>query len=91
MHPQHWPQDLDYSDKKIVIIGSGATAVTLVPELAKQAKHVVMLQRSPTYMAPFPDTDWMARLLQKLLPAKTAYAIIRWKNIRFQRFCRNAK
>ena len=86
VHPQHWPEDLDYEDKEILIIGSGATAVTLVPELAKKAKHVTMLQRSPTYMAPLPDTDWVARLLQKLLPAKTAYAIVRWKNILFQRF-----
>ncbi len=86
VHPQHWPEDLDYSGKKILIIGSGATAVTLVPELAKKAEHVVMLQRSPTYMAPFPDVDWVARFLQWLLPAKMAYAIVRWKNIRFQRF-----
>ena len=86
VHPQHWPGDLDYSDKKVVIIGSGATAVTLVPEMAKNAKHVTMLQRSPTYMGSAPDTDWLARLLQWLLPEKTAYAITRWKNIRYQRF-----
>jgi len=85
VHPQHWPEDLDYSGKKVVIIGSGATAVTLLPEMAKEAGHVVMLQRSPTYMASAPDTDWVARLLQWLLPEKTAYSITRWKNIRFQR------
>jgi cation diffusion facilitator CzcD-associated flavoprotein CzcO len=86
VHPQHWPEDLDYSGKKVVVIGSGATAVTLIPEMAKEAEHVVMLQRSPTYMASMPDTDWIARLLQKLLPEKTAYAITRWKNIQFQQF-----
>jgi cation diffusion facilitator CzcD-associated flavoprotein CzcO len=86
VHPQHWPESLDYNGKKVVVIGSGATAVTLIPEIAKRAGHVVMLQRSPTYMASIPETDWIARLLQKLLPEKTAYAITRWKNIRFQQF-----
>jgi len=86
VHPQHWPEDLDYRGKKVVIVGSGATAVTLVPELAKEAEHVVMLQRSPTYMGSAPDTDWLARLLQWLLPEKTAYSITRWKNINFQRY-----
>ena len=84
VHPQHWPEDLDYAGKKVVVIGSGATAVTLVPVIAKEAKHVVMLQRSPTYMASVPETDWIAKLLQKLLPEKTAYALTRWKNVRFQ-------
>jgi cation diffusion facilitator CzcD-associated flavoprotein CzcO len=86
VHPQHWPENLDYRGKKVVIIGSGATAVTLVPELAKKAAHVVMLQRSPTYMASAPDTDWVAKLLQWLLPEQRAYAVIRWKNIQFQRW-----
>jgi len=86
VHPQHWPEDLDYRGKKVVIIGSGATAVTLVPEIAKETEHVVMLQRSPTYMAAAPDTDWIAKLLQKLLPEKTAYSITRWKNIQYQRW-----
>jgi cation diffusion facilitator CzcD-associated flavoprotein CzcO len=86
VHPQHWPDELDYRDRKVVIIGSGATAVTLVPEMAKEAEHVVMLQRSPTYMGSAPDTDWKARVLQWLLPEKTAYAITRWKNINFQRY-----
>ena len=86
IHPQHWPEDLDYRDKQVVVIGSGATAVTLVPEMAKEAAHVVMLQRSPTYMGSAPDTDWKARLLQWLLPEKTGYAIARWKNIQFQRW-----
>ncbi len=84
IHPQHWPEDLDYRGKRVVVIGSGATAVTLIPEMAKDTEHIVMLQRSPTYMASMPATDWIATLLQKLLPEKTAYAITRWKNIRFQ-------
>lgn len=84
VHPQAWPDDLDYRKRKVVVIGSGATAVTLVPEMAKQAEHVVMLQRSPTYMVSRPDTDVVANLLRKILPEKIAYAITRWKNIRFQ-------
>jgi len=86
VHPQHWPEDLDYSGKQVVVIGSGATAVTLVPEVAKEAAHVVMLQRSPTYMGSAPDTDWKAKLLRWMLPEKTAYAITRWKNIQYQRW-----
>lgn len=85
VHPQHWPEDLDYDGKRIVVIGSGATAVTLIPELAKKAKHVVMLQRSPTYMLSMPDTDAIANFLRWLLPAKLAYSITRWKNIGMQR------
>ncbi len=84
VHPQEWPEDLDYSDKKVVVIGSGATAVTLIPEMAKEAAHVVMVQRSPTYMVSRPDTDIIANFLRKVLPEKMAYAITRWKNIRFQ-------
>ena len=81
VHPQHWPQDLDYRDKRVVVLGSGATAVTLVPELAKQAAHVVMLQRSPTYMINMPPRDRLAQLLRLLrLPASLAYAIVRYKN-----------
>lgn len=86
VHPQHWPQDLDYSGRKIVVIGSGATAVTLLPELAKQAEHVTMLQRSPTYVVSMPDTDIIANILRKLLPEKVAYAITRWKNIELQQW-----
>ena len=85
VHPQAWPEDLDYRDKRMVVIGSGATAVTLVPELARDAAHVVMLQRSPTYMVSLPDIDVLASLLRKILPEKIAYAITRWKNIRLQR------
>jgi cation diffusion facilitator CzcD-associated flavoprotein CzcO len=86
VHPQHWPQDLDYRDRKIVVIGSGATAVTLLPELAKQAQHVTMLQRSPTYVVSMPDTDIIANILRKVLPEKVAYAITRWKNIELQQW-----
>jgi len=86
VHPQLWPQDLDYRDKKVVVIGSGATAMTLVPEMAKQAAHITMLQRSPTYVLSQPDTDWIANVLRKLLPTKMAYAITRWKNITIQQW-----
>ena len=86
IHPQEWPEDLDYDGKRIVIIGSGATAVTLLPELAKRAEHVVMLQRSPTYMFSWPDEDAIANGLRKVLPEKVAYGITRWKNIRMQSF-----
>lgn len=84
VHPQEWPEDLDYRDKKVLVIGSGATAVTLVPELAKDAAHVQMLQRSPSYMVSLPDTDVIANFLRKILSEKMAYAITRRKNIRFQ-------
>jgi monooxygenase len=83
VHPQKWPEDLDYSGKKVVVIGSGATAVTLVPEMAKDAAHVTMLQRSPTYVVSRPAEDAMANKLRKLLPAKLAYAITRWRNVLF--------
>jgi len=86
VHPQQWPEDLDYRSKKVIVIGSGATAVTLVPELAKSADHVVMLQRSPTYVISRPDRDRIANLLRKLLPQQTAYAITRWKNITMQQW-----
>ena len=81
IHPQHWPEDLDYRDKKVVVIGSGATAVTLVPAMAKTASHVTMLQRSPTYVISRPDEDKIAQTLSQYLPAKLAYLIIRWKNV----------
>ncbi len=80
-HPQKWTQDIDYQNKKVVIIGSGATAVTLVPEMAKTAAHVTMLQRSPTYMLSRPAEDAFANKLQKILPEKAAYDIIRWRNV----------
>lgn len=86
VHPQFWPGDLDYRGKRVIVIGSGATAVTLVPEMAREAAHVVMLQRSPTYMVSMPDTDRIANLLRQILPQSWAYALTRWKNIRFQQF-----
>ncbi len=85
VHPQQWPEDLDYRGKKVVVIGSGATAVTLVPVLAREASHVVMLQRSPTYMLAAPAIDRVALLLRRLLPGRLAYRLTRWKNINFQR------
>jgi cation diffusion facilitator CzcD-associated flavoprotein CzcO len=81
IHPQHWPEDFDYTGKRIVVIGSGATAVTLVPELARRAAHVVMLQRSPTYVVSRPAEDAFANWLRRNLPAMLAYRITRWRNV----------
>ncbi len=81
VHPQHWPAGLDYAGKRIVVIGSGATAVTLVPALAQQADHVTMLQRSPSYVLSIPGHDRVADVLRAKLPAPMAYRIVRWKNI----------
>ena len=81
VHPQHWPEDLDHSGKRIVVIGSGATAVTLVPALAQDAAHVTMLQRSPTYIVSRPSRDGLAHWLQRRLPAGLADKAIRWKNV----------
>ena len=86
IHPQHWPEDLDYQGKRVVVIGSGATAVTLVPALAKTAAHVTMLQRSPTYVVSRPAEDRFANKLREILPPALAYFITRWRNILFQRF-----
>jgi len=80
VHPQFWPEDLDYSGKNVVVIGSGATAVTLVPSMSPTAGHVTMLQRTPTYILPQPGTDSWAKLLAPL-PDKLAYPIVRWKNV----------
>ncbi len=81
VHPQKWTDDVDYAGKRVVVIGSGATAVTLVPSLAEKAAHVTMLQRSPTYVVSQPDRDAIANRLRGLLPERLAYAITRWKNI----------
>ena len=81
IHPQHWPNDLDYTGKRVVVIGSGATAVTLVPEMAKQAAHVTMLQRSPTYVMSMPARDPIARWLRTKLSNDTAGRLTRWKNV----------
>jgi monooxygenase len=81
VHPQKWTNDIDYAGKRVVVIGSGATAVTLVPEMAKTAAHVTMLQRSPTYIVARPQEDAIANWLRRHLPAKVAYGITRWKNV----------
>ena len=81
VHPQHWPGDLDYAGKKVVVIGSGATAVTLVPSMATTAAHVTMLQRSPTYVVSRPAEDAVANALRRYLPARLAYGLSRWKNV----------
>ena len=81
VHPQHWSADVEYAGKNVVVIGSGATAVTLVPEMAKQAAHVTMLQRSPTYMVSRPSEDPIANWLRRKLPAKLAYRLTRAKNV----------
>ncbi len=81
IHPQKWPDDLDYTGKNVLVIGSGATAVTLVPAMAETVKHVTMLQRSPTYIVTMPSQDVVANFFRSLLPAKAAYAAARWKNI----------
>ena len=84
VHPQHWPEDLDYAGKRVVVIGSGATAVTLVPAMAEKAAHVTMLQRSPTYVASLPAEDPIAARLRRCLPERAAYAVVRWKNVLIQ-------
>jgi cation diffusion facilitator CzcD-associated flavoprotein CzcO len=84
IHPQKWTNDVSYSGKRVVVIGSGATAITLVPAMAKDAAHVTMLQRSPTYIAARPDVDAFANALRKYLPSKIAYAITRLKNTKYQ-------
>ena len=86
IHPQDWDEQTDYDGKKVVVIGSGATAVTLVPEMAKKADHVTMLQRSPTYVVSRPAADRFANRVRKILPRKMAYSLTRWKNVLLQRF-----
>jgi monooxygenase len=84
IHPQAWPDDLDYAGKRVVVIGSGATAMTLVPAMAATAGHVTMVQRSPTYVVSRPDEDKIANNLRKVLPGQLAYDLTRRKNIAFQ-------
>jgi cation diffusion facilitator CzcD-associated flavoprotein CzcO len=86
VHPQFWPADLDCTDKRVVVIGSGATAVTLVPALAQTAAHVTMLQRSPSYVVSRPAEDSLANRLRRHLPARLAYALVRWRNVSLQAF-----
>jgi cation diffusion facilitator CzcD-associated flavoprotein CzcO len=81
VHPQDWPADLDYAGKRIAVIGSGATAVTLVPSLAQRAAHVTLVQRTPSYIAARPSTDAVAGWLQRRLPSRIADPLVRWKNI----------
>ncbi|SFI63464.1 flavin-containing monooxygenase [Amycolatopsis sacchari] len=81
VHPQHWPEDLDYDGKRVVVIGSGATAVTLVPAMAERAGHVTMLQRSPSYVLALPGTDRLADRLRRVLPARVANPVIRWQHV----------
>lgn len=85
IHPQHWPENLDYSNKKVVVIGSGATAVTLIPSMAQQASHVTMLQRSPSYVYSIPSTDKFTGLLKRILPDNLAFSLARKRNIALQR------
>lgn len=80
VHPQKWPEDLDYAGKKVVVIGSGATAITLAPNLAREAEHVTLLQRSPSYIMSLPSKDSIALALRKYLPARAAYSVTRIKN-----------
>ena len=84
VHPQHWPADFDYAGKEVVVIGSGATAMTLVPAMADSAAHVTMLQRSPTYVVSLPARDRIAAALRRVLPARAAYGLTRWKNVVLQ-------
>ena len=86
VHPQQWPEDLDYAGKHVVIIGSGATAMTLAPAMAEGGAKVVMVQRSPTYVVSRPDEDAIANTLRKWLPDRLAYAITRWKNVKLQSY-----
>jgi monooxygenase len=83
VHPQKWPEDLAFAGKRVIVIGSGATAVTLVPAMAKTAAHVTMLQRSPTYVVARPERDALADFLRRHLPSKVAYNLVRWRNILF--------
>ena len=92
IHPQFWPEDLDYNNKKVVVIGSGATAVTLVPAMAEKAAKVTMLQRSPTYIVSMPAENALANWVRRNLPAKLAYGMTRWRNVLLNRlmfwYCR---
>jgi cation diffusion facilitator CzcD-associated flavoprotein CzcO len=84
VHPQFWTDDVDHAGKRVLVIGSGATAVTAVPALAQRAAHVTMLQRSPSYVFPFPASDPVVGLLGRLLPSRLAYSIVRWRNVKIQ-------
>ncbi len=81
VHPQKWTDEIDYAGKRVVVIGSGATAVTLVPAMAKTAAQVTMLQRSPSYVISLPGEDPIARVLRRVLPARAAFTLLKWKNV----------
>ena len=85
VHPQQWPEDLDYKDKKVVVIGSGATAVTLVPSMAEETAHITMLQRSPSYIFSIPGHDKLSEILDTVLPSDWVFGMARWRNIKLQR------
>ena len=89
VHPQFWPEDLDHTGKKVVVIGSGATAMTLVPNMATKAKKVTMIQRSPTYVVSRPSVDRIANFFRAILPASWAYGLVRFKNTVGQQFLYN--
>jgi cation diffusion facilitator CzcD-associated flavoprotein CzcO len=78
IHPQFWPEDLEYADKRVVVIGSGATAITLIPSMAEQAAHVTMLQRSPTYIASMPEVSPVAKIFRRVLPKRWSGGAIKW-------------
>jgi cation diffusion facilitator CzcD-associated flavoprotein CzcO len=84
VHPQHWPEDLDWTDRRVAVIGSGATAITLVPALARDAAHVTMVQRSPSWILSLPGVDALANRLRRFLPEALVYRIVRWRNARLQ-------
>src|SRR5256714_11665094 len=84
VHPQLWSEDIDYAGKRVIVIGSGATAVTLVPAMAKDAAQVTMLQRTPSYVVSIPGTDPIARFLRKHLPPRIVWPVVRWKNVLIQ-------
>src|SRR5487761_2642390 len=86
VHPQAWPENLDYAGKRVVIVGSGATAVTLVPAMAKAAGHITMLQRSPTYVVSLPEKDAIANFLRRIMPSAWAFKLARWKNVAFMTY-----
>jgi monooxygenase len=94
VHPQHWPEDLDYRGKRVVVIGSGATAVTLIPAMAPETERITMLQRSPGYVVTLPGQDPVAKALRRVLPDRAVYSIVRWKNVltqmAFFQLCRRA-
>ena len=86
VHPQKWPEDLNYHNKKVVVIGSGATAVTIIPSMSEEVKHITMLQRSPTYYMAAPDKDMIGHFFRKIFPQRAAHFLTRWKNIFLGRY-----